>query len=857
MNFIQHRFLPTRSTNLPHPFRKTSNLGSSCLRRGVLGMGALVALSTTAAFAQIPRTAQGAITPQTTTSGYRIPPAPIPQILDAPSTPSVLIIPEREIMVVLGRDAMPTIAQLSEPELRLAGSRINPRTNGPSRERFVTSLTVQPLEGGTKRQVALPANAQLSFFDVSPDNTQLAFTNTVERGIELWVLDVTTAKAHKVLGAELNATNGAPFQWTPDGRSLIVQRVVPTRGTVPTEPRVPGGPIVQESIGKSAPARTYQDLLANSYDEQLFDYYFTSQIVRVPAQGGQSEVVGQPGIFTNLNIAPGGQYLLATKVKRPYSYIAPQDDFASETFVMDMQGKRVRLVHDRAEVTLDPIGRDMVNTEPRNITWRADAPATLVWVQAMDGGNARAEAAVRDRVFALDAPFTAQPRTLIDLDQRFAGITWGRADLAIVQSRWSTTQRTKAYVINPSVPTASRMLWERSAQDRYGDPGSFLTRPTPTGRRVLRFAPGGDAVYLAGEGASPRGNYPFLDRFDLRTQKSERLWQAADPYYETVSALLDDDARRLVTRRESVKDAPNYVLHNRVANTAQVLTTFPDPAPQLAGIGRQLITYTRADGVKLSATLYTPPGYNAARDGRLPMLMWAYPREFRDADAASQVTDSPNRFSRPGGASHLFLLTQGYAILDGPAMPIIGVGNVEPNDTYIEQLVASAKAAVDKVVEMGVADRERIAIGGHSYGAFMTANLLAHSDVFRAGIARSGAYNRTLTPFGFQAEPRTYWEAQNVYQQMSPFNYAPKINEPLLMIHGEADNNPGTFPIQSERMYQALQGNGATVRFVLLPNESHGYAARESVGHVLAEMTSWLDTYVKNAPPRETTNDKK
>lgn len=843
-----------KSVLLSFPFQPSLNPTSLKLRHSSLWAFAFMASSTISSFAQTPL-AQTSPTATTQTSLgtaaiYRVPPAPIPQILDAPPTPGISISPDHTTMALLGRDGLPTIAQLSEPELRLAGTRINPRTNGPSRERFFNSITLEPVNGGEKRKVKLPANAQLSSFDWSPDNSKLAFMNTVATGIELWVLDVRTAQARRVVGAELNATNGTPFEWMPDSRTFLIQRIPSTRGVPPVAPQVPSGPIIQENIGRTTPARTYQDLLTDSHDEALFDYYFTSQLATVSIQGGTPKPIGQPGIYSYASLSPNGQYILVTHVKRPYSYVAPMYAFADETFVMDMKGAQVYKTNDRREVTLPPIGRDMVTTEPRSEQWRADAPATLVWVLAMDEGDAKRESKVRDRVFALDAPFSAAPRTLVDLDQRFAGITWGRSDLALVNSRWSTTERTKTYIFNPAQSTTPRLLWERSAQDSYNNPGSPITEANATGRRVLHFAPGGNAIFLSGEGASPRGNYPFLDRLDLTTQKSERLWQAADPYYETISVLLDDNGNRFITRRESAKEPPNYFVRDRGTDTARALTNFPDPAPQLAGIGRRIITYTRADGVKLSATLYTPPGYDPARDGRLPLFMWAYPREFRDADSAGQVTDSPNRFSRPGGSSHLFLLTQGYAILDGPAMPIIGEGKVEPNDTYVEQLVSSAKAAVDEVVRLGVADRDRIGIGGHSYGAFMTANLLAHSDLFRAGIARSGAYNRTLTPFGFQSEPRSFWEAQNIYNQMSPFNYAQNINEPLLLIHGEADNNSGTFPIQSERMYQAIQGNGGTVRLVFLPSESHGYTARESVGHVLAEMVTWLDRYVKNAPAR-------
>jgi dipeptidyl aminopeptidase/acylaminoacyl peptidase len=787
--------------------------------------------------------------------GYRQPPAPISQILDAAPTPLVMVGPDGRTMALLGRAGMPAIAELAEPELRLAGTRINPRTNGPSRGMHSTSITLQEIEGGAQREVRLPANARVGSAQWSPDGSRLAFTNTVANGVELWVAEARTGQARRLMGPELNATLGSPYEWAPDGRSLLVKRVVQNRGAAPAAPQVPAGPVIQENTGAAAPVRTFQDLLANAHDEALFDHYFTSRLARVPAGGGNATPLGEPGVISNFSIAPGGEYVLVSRVKRPYSYLAPLFAFGSETIVLDARGQRVHTVQERTEVTLSPIGRDMVSPGPRGVQWRADAPATLVWAEAMDGGNARAQATVRDRVFMLDAPFRGQPRTLIDLPQRYAGIHWGRGDLALVHSRWATDARTRTFVVDPSQPGAqARLLWDRSSEDRYGDPGSPVTMLNASGNRVLRFSADGAHIYLTAEGASARGSYPFLDRLALASGETQRLWQAEDPYYEVVLSLLDADAHRFLTRRESVTEAPNVFLRDRRAGAAQALTRFADPAPMMAGVQRQLITYPRADGVMLSATLFTPPGYDARRDGPLPTLLWAYPREFRDADAASQVQDSPNRFSRPGGSSHLFLLTQGYAILDGPAMPIIGAGAQEPNDTYVEQLVSSARAAVEKVVEMGVADRGRIGVGGHSYGAFMTANLLAHSDLFRAGIARSGAYNRTLTPFGFQAEPRSYWEATEVYHAMSPFNYAHRINEPILLIHGEADNNSGTFPIQSERMYQALKGHGATVRYVVLPHESHGYAARESVMHTLAEMVEWMDRHVKAAPARAASN---
>jgi dipeptidyl aminopeptidase/acylaminoacyl peptidase len=803
---------------------------------------ALAVLLSSGAVAQTPASLDG---------GYRLPPAPIPQMLDTRSAPLVSVAPDRQRIALLGREGPPPIAELAGPELRLAGVRIDPRTSGPSRASFYNSVTLGPVGTGARRSVQLPAEMRISFPQWSPDASHLAFASTTPQGIELWVVDAASARARRLTGPELNATLGAPFAWMPDGRSLLVKRVPPGRGAPPAAPRVPSGPLVQENAGKGAPARTYQDLLATPHDERLFEHYFTSQLVRVPLEGGAAVPVGEPAIISGFSVAPGGEYVRMDVVKRPFSYLVPFSAFAAETNVLDLSGRKVYQVVNRPEVSPPPIGRDRVRPGPRAISWRADAPATLVWAETQDGGNPRAQARVRDRVILLDAPFTGTPRTLIELDQRYAGTTWGRGDLALVESEWETTSRTKTHLVNPSAPgAASRVLWDRSSEDRYGDPGDPVTTSNAAGFPVLLFTTDGAGIFLTAEGASPRGSYPFLDRMEIATGKTSRLWQNRDPYYEVLVAVLDPDGQRILTRRESLTEPPNYYVRDLARNRGVAITDFPDPAPQLAGIQRQIVTYPRADGVMLSATLYTPPGYDAKRDGPLPMLMWAYPREFRDPAAASQVSGSPNQFPQPAGASHLFLLTQGYAILDGPAVPIIGANGAEPNDTYIEQLVSSLRAAVDKVVQMGVADRDRIGVGGHSYGAFMTANLLAHSDLFRAGIARSGAYNRTLTPFGFQAEPRSYWEATEVYHRMSPFNYAQRINEPILLIHGEADDNSGTFPVQSERLYAALRGHGARVRYVVLPHEAHGYRARESVLHTLAEMVEWMDRHVKNAPPR-------
>lgn len=781
---------------------------------------------------------------------YQQPPSPIADILDAKPTPSSMLSPDRKTLALMDRSNLPSIQALAEPMLRLAGARINPRNNGPAESRvsWLTGLSLQAVDGGQPRVVALPAGARFTGARFSPDAKHLALVLDRPTGLELWVVDVATARARKLTEPVVNMTGGAGYDWLPDSSGLLVEAVPAGRGPAPDVTTAPTGPNIEETAGRVAPVRTYQDLLSNPGDEALFDHYFTSQLTLVPLNG-RARTIGAPAVYLDSAVSPDGTYILHEVAKRPYSYAVPAGLFPTEIVVTDLNGRVVRTVADLPLRDDVPTAFDAVAPGPRSVGWRADAPATLTWVEALDGGDIRREAEFRDRVFMQAAPFTAEPVKLIDLKERYAGIVWGKDDLAVVNSRWFNTRHETRFVVDPSNPGEGRLLLERNYQARYDNPGQPVTQPNAAGRSVIRFTPDGK-ILMQGAGATPQGEFPFLAAMDSATGRSERLWTSAQTDYEVVVGFLDAEGKRMVTQRETRLDPPNLQIRDLDTGQTTALTNFPDPAPQLAGATRQLVTYERADGVKLSGTLYLPAGYDKDRDGPLPMLMWAYPAEFTDAAVAGQTVDVQNRFVRPGGSSHLFLLTQGYAIFDNPSMPIIGKDGAEPNDTYVEQLVADAKAAVDAVVGMGVADRDRIAVGGHSYGAFMTANLLVHSDLFRTGIARSGAYNRTLTPFGFQSEQRNYWEATEVYTEMSPFTYANKLNEPILLIHGEADDNSGTFPVQSERFYAALKGLGATARYVTLPLEAHGYRARESVGHTLWEMTRWLDQYVKNAPPK-------
>ncbi|HEX4604487.1 MAG TPA: prolyl oligopeptidase family serine peptidase [Candidatus Angelobacter sp.] len=788
--------------------------------------------------------------------GYHKAPQPISDILSARPTPLVQISPNGKWLLAADRLGNPPIADLAQPMLRLAGLRINPAINGRHHPPRIVRLRLYYTQGNEQAEVTIPRNAYLSAPEWSPDSQHFAFTNTTANGIELWTGQIGTYTATVTPKVKISAILGDDVQWMPDGKTLLVQTVPANRGNPPAEPKSPEGPIIQESDGKRAPIRTYEDLLQNPHDEDLFDYYATTQLAFV--KNGVATPIGKPGVFARVEPSPDGKHLLVSRIHRPYSYLLPESDFPREVEVWSLTGK---LEYKVASLPLEEhVPIEGVPLGPRDYQWVPMQPATLVWADALDGGDPKAKAPFRDELMMLSAPFTDDPRELVKLEQRFvpagaggggggfrsgSAIEWGENGIGLVRDYNRDRRWLRTFLVDIAKPGQQpKLIWERSIRDRYRDPGSPLMRTLANGKRVLRQQD--SAIFLAGSGASQKGEFPFLDRFDLKTMKAERIFQCQEGHYESVVTLLADDGSRFITRHESPTDPPNYFVRTANGADKKALTDFPDPAPQLRGITKQLVTYKRGDGVQLSFTLYLPANYKQGE--RLPTIIWAYPLEFNDADTAGQVSGSQYRFTTITGISHLFLLTQGYAVLDNTTMPVVGDPETM-NNTYVEQIVASAKAAIDKATELGVTDPERVGVGGHSYGAFMTANLLAHSDLFRAGVARSGAYNRTLTPFGFQSERRTIWEAPEMYIKVSPFMQADKIKHPILLIHGMADDNSGTFPIQSERMYQALKGNGAIVRYVQLPFEAHGYLARESTEHTLWEMVSWFDKWVKNAPP--------
>ena len=814
-----------------------------------------------AILAAAPLQAQDATTPAAAVSdaGYREPVAILKDIVDAPRPPSLSLSPRRDWAVVSDTPALPPISVVAQPELKLGGMRIHPRYFSASRFSFNRSFELLNVATGQKVKIdGLPRDLNIAALAWSPDQSRVAFTHVspAEGSNQLWIVDVAARRARQISGVALNSVADQGFEWLPNSRQLLVTLRVSNEVRMP-KAGVPTGPVIQQSEQGAGvrQLRTYQDLLTNEEDASLLEYYLTTQLAVVDADTGAQRKLGSAQMYDAISVSPDGRYILTQVLRRPFSYAVPAGAFPRRIVVMDLQGKTVQQIADLPLVEGLPSGNDAVREGVRSVSWRSDAPATLVWAEATDGGDPARQVEVRDVVKMQAAPFNASAREIARLQSRYAGVLWSGPDLALISEFWWKTREQKQWRIAPDrADVKPAIVYQGSSEDSYKSPGAVVTQANAAGKRVIQLSTDGQSIYRIGAGASPEGDRPFLDRQLLKDLSTTRLFRSQAPRYESPVALLDADARQLLVSRESQQEPANIFVvatgnGEATAKPVRQLTSNKNPLPQLSNISKELIRYRRTDGVELSGNLYLPPGFTPGKDKPLPVLMWAYPAEFKSAAAASQVKGSPYRFNSISYWGPLPFLARGYAVLDNPTFPIVGEGKAEPNDTYIKQLVDDAQAAVEELVRRGVGDRNRMAIGGHSYGAFMTANLLAHSRLFKGGIARSGAYNRTLTPFGFQAEERNYWDAKDVYRDMSPFNFAENIKDNLLMIHGIDDNNSGTFPIQSERMFAAVKGLGGNVRLVMLPSESHAYRARESILHMLAEEDAWLDRYVKNAKP--------
>jgi len=779
---------------------------------------------------------------------YQQPPNEILNLVDVKLPPRVLMDENKKYMVCIYRDAFKTIKELSEKEMRLGGLRINPKTNIGSRTNYYKDIKIANLRRKKtvlRRVRGLPTEPRLANFIWSPDQTSIAFTNTTFHGVELWVLNVSGGVVKKLTDANVNANLGDAVNWYQDGKSLLVKLVPGNREEITdSENVIPLGPRISSNDGKKAQNRTYQDLLKNRIDEHNFEQLALSEIHKVNLYGKKT-LWQESDMYRNISFSPNGEFVMVTKIQKPFSYLVPYSRFPSKTIIYTKSGDTVRTLVEVPLIEDLPKGFMAVRKGKRNFSWRNDKPSSVYYSIALDEGDPENKVSFRDEIFQLDAPFQGAPLSLIKTENRYYKILWCNDSVAVANDYWWNNRNTKSYLFNPLNPSDEpQIISDRNYQDRYSDPGNFVENRNQYGRYVLALKNG--KIFFLGDGFTEQGQFPFLDQLNINTLEKKRLYESE--YTDRMETLQRYDIGKdeLLVRIQSPTDYPNYYFRYLDKNKLDQITQFDNPFKGLQNVYKDVIKYKREDGLDLSATLYLPADYNQNIKEKLPMIMWAYPREFKDRSSASQTTQNPNKFTYPYWGSPIYWLTKGYVILDNVSFPILGIEDNEPNDDFRNQLVANAKAAIDAVDSMGFINKERVAIGGHSYGAFMVANLLSHSNLFAAGIARSGAYNRTLTPFGFQSEERNYWEAPEIYYQMSPFMHADKIKTPILLIHGEADNNSGTYPLQSERYFNALKGLGVTTRLVILPKESHGYRAKESILHLLWEQDQWLEKYIKN-----------
>ncbi len=780
---------------------------------------------------------------------YQKPSAEILALADYERAPSVNMDSKKEYMLLSYRNTYKTLDDLNQEEMKLGGLRVNPITNISSTVTYINNLKLRKVAEKVEKQVTgLPENARIANLSWSPNEKKIAFTNTTNKGVELWVIDVVSATAKKITSDNLNANLGSPFNWMKDNETLLIKVLPQNRpALIDSKKDLPKGPTVSVSDGSKSQNRTFQDLLKNKTDEFNFDVLVTAELYKVTLSGAM-QLFKSADIYAGESFSPDGNYLMLTTIQKPYSYIVPLSRFPQKTIIYDTNGNQIKQVNEVPLTEVMPKGFSSVRKGKRSMSWRADKPATLSYVVALDEGDQANKVDFRDEVFSWDAPFGGAPLSLIKLQQRYGGIVWGNETNAIAIDTWYDTRNEKTYLFNPSNPNEkAKIITDRNSQDIYSDPGNFETKRNQYNRYVLAIE--NDNTYLIGNGFTKDGQFPFIDEFNLKTLKTKRLYTST--YKDKKEDLLSiEDFKKgdVLVMIQSKNEFPNYYLRNiKSKDKLTQITSFKNPFESIKNVYKEVIKYKRKDGVELSGTLYLPANYDRVKKTeKLPLLIWAYPEEFKDKNSAGQNNKNPNEFTFPNYGSFVYWVTKGYAVLDDASFPIIGEGTTEPNDTFIPQLVSNGEAAIDAVDNLGYINRKKVAVGGHSYGAFMTANLLTHSNLFACGIARSGAYNRTLTPFGFQSEQRNYWDVPEIYNGMSPFMNADKMKTPLLLTHGEADNNPGTFTLQTERYFQALKNLGAPVRMVILPKESHGYVAKENILHLLWEQDQFLEKYLKN-----------
>jgi dipeptidyl aminopeptidase/acylaminoacyl peptidase len=729
----------------------------------------------------------------------------IEHLLEAEPLPPVVVDPTGRYAVLVHERQLLPMGRLAEPAIELAGHMINPLTGAAHAPLDYYGLTLIDLGSREQIPLVLPRDAVFGYPKWAPDGSRFAFTLTRSRGTELWIGEPGEARA-RLLASAIDGARGSPCVWTADSRRLLC-RFVAFRDN-----RRVFDAIADRLAGEALPGEP--TILSEGQTKRLLE----TQLGLVDSVSSQRYSIGAPAAFESVVPAPGQAFLLVTRIAEPYPQVTGLNVAERVVEIWDRFGRLVRRLPTRA----------------RAVEWRASKPATLTWVEQRDDA---------DHIMVLAPPYSGSPLEAFELPNRFSGLRWiGDSSAALVSDYDSSRRRTDLWYVDfDATDSAPRLV------TGYSSDSARLPLMTTDSRGFATLRAYGNGFYLRGEELDGPRRRPFLEHVALDTGTRRRVWQAGEEGFEGLVEILSPDAQLLLTRRETSTAPPNYFVSASTRPVHWPLTHFEHPAPPLAAAHHVRLEYRRDDGVDLAASLYLPPGYQ--RGSPLPLVLWAYPRQISAGDAA-KIIGAEGTFMTFARAFRLFFLLRGYAVLDDVSMPIIG-SEGEANDTFVEQVVANAAAAIDAAESTGLIDAKRVGVAGHSYGAFMVANLLAHSRLFAAGVAMSGAYNRTLTPFGFQTERRTLWQATETYLAMSPLLYSDNIEAPLLLVHGLKDDNAGTSPQQSLQFYQAIRGNGGDVELLLLPWEGHSYRGRESVLKTAAQMLRWFDDHLKEPAVEE------
>ena len=725
----------------------------------------------------------------------------IEHLLEAEPLPPAVVDPMGRYAVLVHERQLLPMGRLAEPAIELAGHTINPLTGAAHAPLDYYGLTLIDLASREEIPLVLPRDAVFGYPKWAPDGSRFAFTLTRSRGTELWVGEPGEARA-RLLASAIDGGRGSPCTWTADSRRLLC-RFVAFRDN-----RRVFDAIADRLAAQAMPGEP--TILSEGQTKRLLE----TQLELIDSVSGQRYSIGAPAAFESVVPAPGQAFLLVTRIAPPYPQVTGVSEVERVVEIWDRFGRLVKRLPGRA----------------RAVEWRASQPATLTWVERRNDA---------DHIMVLAPPYGAAPLERFEVPNSFSGLRWiGGSGAALVSDYDPSRGRTELWYIDFDDPEAAPRL-----VTGYSSDSDRLPLTTTDSRGAVTLATYDNGIYLRGNELDGPRRRSFLEHVSLTTGVRRRVWQSSGEGYEALVQILSPDAQLLLTRRETSMAPPNYFVSASTREQHWRLTHFEHPAPPLTAAQYVRLEYRRDDGVDLAASLYLPPGYQGG--SRLPLVVWAYPRQIGAGDAA-KITSAEGTFMTFARAFRLFFLLRGYAVLDDVSMPIIGAES-KANDTFVEQIVANAAAAIDAAESTGLVDATRVGVVGHSYGAFMVANLLAHSRLFAAGIAMSGAYNRTLTPFGFQTERRTLWQATETYLAMSPLLYSDRIEAPLLLVHGLKDDNAGTSPQQSLQFYQAIRGNGGDVELLLLPSEGHSYRGRESVLRTAAQMLAWFDAHLKES----------